>query len=89
MTIKGIIDHFMNTYKVNISILSVGKLCLYNSYSQESKERLGKDLVELVEKIGGKKLPDYKRFLEIEISGEVTEPVGCDCIMPTIKYAFK
>lgn len=66
--------------------MSVGKLCLYNSYMPEGEERLSLDIVEAVLKFGGV-IPDFKKFLELEICGE-TE-TGEDALLPTIKYAFK
>lgn len=86
LTIGGIKEHFAEKYQVNVSIMSVGKLCLYNSYMPEAEERLSLDIVEAVLKFGGV-IPDFKKFLELEVCGD-TE-TGEDALLPTIKYAFK
>ncbi|KAL4461677.1 hypothetical protein ABPG72_016686 [Tetrahymena utriculariae] len=87
LTIQGIKDYFNEKYQVNISILSVGKICLYNSYMAEAAERESWDIAQGVEKLGGQPIPDFKKFLELEICAET--PTGEDALMPTIKYAFK
>lgn len=40
LTVQGLIDHFTSKFKVKLSIMSVGKTCIYNSYSGDS-DRLG------------------------------------------------
>ena len=47
------------------------------------------DIADAVVKIGGVEIPDYKKFLEIEICAETVSGEICDVIMPTIKYAMK
>jgi len=43
----------------------------------------------LVEKIGGAPIPNYRLFLELEVSGELDGDDAIDCLLPTIKYAYK
>lgn len=47
--------------------------------------RLGKNVKALLEELQGKPFPSYKKYIEIEISGE-TVPDGIDATMPSIRY---
>lgn len=53
----------------------------------EAVERESWDIAQGVEKLSGVPIPDYKKFLELEICAETA--TGEDALMPTIKYAFK
>ena len=43
---------------------------------------MAKNLEEIIESLSGEKLPEFKKYLEIEISGETIE--GIDAITPTV-----
>lgn len=45
------------------------------------------DIAKAAEKLGGEPIPDYKKFLEIEICAETLD--GKDALMPTIKFEFR
>lgn len=42
---------------------------------------------DLLEKIGGVPIPNYKKYIELEITGETED--GIDVVMPTFKYMHK
>ena len=89
MTLQAMLDHFVKQYQVNLQILSVGKTCIFNFYSEEGKnERLVLDIASLYEKISKEMIPKSKKFLEITASGESIKD-GVDVIMPVIKYQIK
>jgi len=44
---------------------------------------MDKDINAIVESLSGTKIPAYKKFLEIEVCGEID---GIDATMPTFKY---
>jgi len=46
---------------------------------------LGKNIKVLLEQLAGKPFPPYKKYIEIEISGE-TLGDSVDVVMPTIRY---
>lgn len=87
MSVQQFVDHFQNEYKLKASIVAVGQICLYNSYMDNPPERMNMDVAKAVEELQKKQIPDYKTFLEIEVSAEDEE--GVDVTMPTVKYAFK
>lgn len=45
--------------------------------------RMDMDIVHIFEKITEKPLPPFKKFIELEVSGDHVED-GVDCVMPTI-----
>jgi len=51
--------------------------------------RLKQDIAQLYEAISKQPIPAYKKFLEMEISGEMLGNSACDCLMPTVKYSFR
>lgn len=53
----------------------------------EAAERESWDIAWGVEKLSGVPIPEYKKFLELEICAETENSE--DALMPTIKYAFK
>lgn len=89
MTLQDLLNYFVKQYQVNLQILSVGKTCIFNFYSQEGKaERLALDIASIYEKISKETISKSKKFLEITASGEFI-PEGVDVIMPIIKYQCK
>ena len=102
MTVAGFIEHITKTYNVVVSIISAGKVSLYNKYSntQVMKDRLNflrrmklkklinrlnKNVKVLLEELMGKPFPSYKKYIEVEISGE-TVGDRIDATMPSIRY---
>ena len=50
-------------------------------------QRLATGIKELYERLSNSNIPGWRKYLELEISGETSD--GVDCVMPTIKYALK
>ena len=46
--------------------------------------RLSKNVKVLLEELMGKPCPSYKKYIEIEVSGETVD--GIDATMPSIRY---
>jgi len=67
--------------------MSLGKLVIYNKYSKGNDQRLNMRPDEIVKEISGIEYPPYKKFIEMEISGETSDMV--DCLLPSIKYVMK
>lgn len=85
LTLAEFRKHFETTYKVTLSMISVGQVCIYNKYSPESVKREGLDILKAYETVSGKTYPKHKKYMQIEVNGELIED-GVDTIMPTIKY---
>lgn len=85
MTLAEFRSYFEKEYKVTLSMMSIGQVCVYNKYSAESTKREGMDILQAYEKVSGKIFPKFKKYMQIEVNGETIEG-GVDTIMPTVKY---
>ena len=76
-------------YQVNITIISCGKVNLYNGYhpSKSHAPRLAKNLEDLYRELSKEPITKGKKYLKLEFCAE-TLAEGCDCSMPQIKYYF-
>jgi len=84
---KVVVDHRMKIgefkaymkekYSVNITLISCGKIALYNEYLPGKKHapRLERYIEELYNEISDEKLPAGRYYLPIELGGDV-EPNG-------------
>lgn len=84
LTIKQLNEHFKNTYKIDLSIITLGKVCIYNKYDPNSKNNLDHTVESVFERLAGQKIPAFKTFVAIEANAE--DENGVDCSIPTIKY---
>eukprot|EP00828_Plagiopyla_frontata_P001980 TRINITY_DN1005_c0_g1_i2.p1 TRINITY_DN1005_c0_g1~~TRINITY_DN1005_c0_g1_i2.p1 ORF type:complete len:795 (+),score=155.73 TRINITY_DN1005_c0_g1_i2:97-2481(+) len=84
MTLQQLLDAIKKEYKIDASIMSCGKLCIYNAYTnkEENQKMMSKNIEEIISNLQGQKVPEYKKYLEIEISGETLD--GVDAITPTV-----
>jgi hypothetical protein len=85
MTIAEFREYFLKQYKVNISIMVIGDVSVYNKYSKESVKREGLDILKAYETISRKNYPKFRKQMQIEVFGETLDE-GIDINMPTIKY---
>jgi hypothetical protein len=53
----------------------IGKILLF---------RLNLEFLDLYQKISKNQFPTYKKYLEVEVSGETLD--GVDIVMPSIRY---
>jgi len=89
MTLVQMIEHFKKTWGVNVSMMTAGKIILYNQYSKEmcTPERTEKTPEAVIEMILKKPWPKYKKYVEMEVSGDLEG--GIDCLLPSVKYLSK
>jgi ubiquitin-activating enzyme E1 len=85
-TLEGIMKHLKEKYGIQTSIISCGKLCIYNKYGGggDTAKRLQMTPDECTKHISSEEYPKHKKFVELEISGETMD--GTDCLTPSIKY---
>lgn len=88
-TVGELIERLKTEHKLDATIISSGKICLYNGYLPGGKhdDRKLKLVQTLYEEITGEALPACKRYMAIEASCEHTEE-GIDMNIPVIKYTF-
>mmetsp|Transcript_21772 Transcript_21772/g.16117 ORF Transcript_21772/g.16117 Transcript_21772/m.16117 type:complete len:183 (-) Transcript_21772:41-589(-) len=89
LTFQQFFDHFKTNYNVEISLISCGKIALFNMYLPGGKHesRRPRELSEVYREISDEPIPATRKYLALEIGGEVIGE-GADCSMPTIKYYF-
>ena len=58
------------------------KFVFYSNLLKKKKKSLQKNIEDVISNLQGSKVPDHKKYLEIEISGETLD--GVDAITPTV-----
>lgn len=54
----------------------------------DAKSKIDNDIAKIYCDISKKKIPNFKEFLELEVSAEDPQ-AGCDAIMPTVRYRYR
>ena len=91
MTLQQLIDNLKERFNVDISLVSGGKVVLYNGYLPGGKhnERKGRLIEDIYSQIAtDDPVPESRNYMQLEVGGEYI-PEGCDFQMPTIKYIFR
>lgn len=90
MTMGDLFKHLGEKYQVEITLVSCGKVALYNGYLPGGKHavRLTRTPEDVYREISEDQVPESRRYLALELGGEVVGE-GCDFSMPTVKYYFK
>jgi ubiquitin-activating enzyme E1 len=89
MNFKQLFDYLKEKFNVEITLVSSGKVALYNGYLPGNKHavRLPRNIEDVYREISEDPIPEGRRYLALELGGEeITE--GCDFSMPTVKYYF-
>lgn len=84
MTLKQMKEHFENTYKIEVSMITFGSSTVFSSYGKDSAGRINMLVEEAIAAITKKEFPSWKRFIPIGISGNVED--GTDCLLPDVRY---
>lgn len=91
MTFQQFFDHMKERFNIEITLVSCGKIALFNSYLPGGKHEARRNL-EMSEVYRGiatdEPIPDTRYYLCFELGGEVIGE-GCDFSIPTVKYIFK
>ena len=89
MTFQQFFDIMKETYNVDVTLVSSGKMALFNSYLPGGKHepRRQREIAEVYREISDDPIPEGRYYLIMEIGGEVVGE-GCDFAMPTVKYIF-
>lgn len=77
-------------YNVDISLVSSGKMALYNAYMPGKKHeaRKAQRIEDIYRQIAvDDPVPEGRYYLQLEVGGEVIGE-GIDFSLPTIKYIF-
>ena len=90
MTFQQFFDYIKEKFNVEVSLVSCGKIALFNMYlpGKKHESRKPREMAEVYREIAkDEPLPPGRKYLALEIAGEVIGE-GADCSMPTVKYFF-
>lgn len=87
MTIQEFLDYMMNTYKIEISIITCNNVSLIQTYQASHKPRFAMRIEDCYNNYSAKKLTEKDNYLIIEVSADTSD--GAAAIMPLIKYKFR
>ena len=87
MTVQEFINHMVETYQVEISILTCNDVSLIQTFQSSHKPRFAMKIEDCYNKYSAKKLTDDMNYLIIEVSADTSD--GAAAIMPLIKYKFR
>jgi ubiquitin-activating enzyme E1 len=90
MTFEQLFAEMKNRYNVDVTLVSSGKVALYNGYLPNNKHavRRPREIAEVYREISDDPIPEGRCYLAVEIGGTDMSD-DCDVSMPTIKYIFK
>jgi len=86
LTIQGLKDSFMASHKIDITLISAGKVCIYNQYlpGKKHEPRLAQKIEEVYASISDEPIPEGRFWLPLEFGGETED--GKDFSIPTTNY---
>lgn len=89
LTCQQVIDWMTTNKGVEISLITVGNVLVYNAYLPGNKhgERLARKIEEVYTTLSGKEIPAGRKYLALEVSGVIIEDQA-DFQMPPVKYTF-
>jgi len=86
-TLKELLDHLQGEVGVEITMVSSGNLCLYNSYAAGHKKRLGETVTKLWQSAAKQVLSSKRTYLTLEVSATDLDD-DVDVRIPAVKYRF-
>jgi len=84
MKIGEIMEYFKKEYESTLAIMSVGELCIFNSYTPVAKKRLGMTPDEVVSEILKEKVT--RKYIILEIVLSLIKDDNISVSVPTIQY---
>ena len=88
MTVRELQASLKESHKLDITLISAGKVCIYNQYLPGNKhaDRLDKKIEELYAQISEEPIPEGRTWLACEMGGETED--GSDFMVPTLRYSW-
>lgn len=65
-------------------MITYGTSTVYSSFDKGAKARLGLSVPQAILALKNNKIPEYKRFLPLGVSGN--DASGVDCLLPDVRY---
>lgn len=88
VTLKGFTDFLQKEHNLDISIISAGNACLYNSFLPAHKSRLGTKVTQLYEDVAKQQISAKRTHLVLEVSASDADD-GIEITMPAIRFEFR
>ena len=85
-TVRQVIDYLRSQYKLETSMIILGRVPLYNELQKDHKERLDKTIEELYNQIETTKIYEGKRYIPFVISATTLEGDEANC--PIVRYVL-
>ena len=86
VTLEGLLKHFQDKYKLELSMLSCGVSIVYSMFSAKSKERMKDKLIDIVKDAGIIVAPTQK-YLRFEICANDEE--GEEVEAPSVRFTVR
>jgi len=86
MTLGGFLRHFMEEYKLEVSMVSCGVSMIYSTFSPKAKEKLTRPLLDIVKKDAKVEVGEHQRYLMLEICCNDEE--GEEVEAPSVRFAL-
>jgi len=87
-TMQAFLKHLEKEFSIEVSIVSQGSICLYNSYSAGHKKRLASKVTDIWEEISKQKISPKRCYLTLEVSATDMDQ-GAEVQVPAIRYIFR
>ena len=86
MTCEEFIKYVKEKYNVDVSVITCNSVTIIQTFMPSNKDRNKEKIEDLYNKFSKKKLEDDKKYLWLEISGDIDDATA---LMPLFKYNFK
>ena len=85
-TCEEFIKEVKDKYNVEISVITCNGVTIIQTFMPSNKDRNKEKIEDLYNKFSKKKLEDDKKYLWLEVSGDIDDATA---LMPLFKYNFK
>ena len=86
MTCEEFIKYVKEKYNVDVSVITCNNVTIIQTFMPSNKDRNKEKIEDLYNKFSKKKLEEDKKYLWLEISGDIDDATA---LMPLFKYNFK
>ena len=89
MKFGDILKHLSEKFQIHINLISCGDKLFYNEFAKTSKARLEKTPEETYREVMDQDIPECRKYLALQIAGNLLNDDDCGFSTPIVKYTFK